>query len=302
MSSLNPHSVRVIAKKDFQDAVRSMLFWGLSVFFFTLLAAITGLIWYFAGEPILAEELTTPVLVATVSEVTRIIIPLIALILGWKSIAGERERGSMKVLLSLPHSRSDVILGKLIGRSLVLSLSLVIGFALAAIVVAALMGRFGVGQYIGLLLVSIVYGVAYVSIAVFVSALTRSTTIAGIGIFSVFLLFYVVWNALLSAVQMLVALEYIGGSEWTIAMNGEQTIEFVPHWALFLDSIDPGNAYANVLSLVAEAVDIGGLLGQAALFEEQPFYLQDWFALIVLVLWIAVPALLAMYRFDRVDL
>ena len=303
MMNVNPESVRVIAKKDFQDAVRSMLFWGLSIFFFMLLAAITGLIWYFAGDPILEDELTTPILVATVSEVTRIIIPLIALILGWKAIAGEREAGSMKVLLSLPHSRADVVLGKLIGRSLVLSLSLVIGFALAAVVVAAFMGMFGIGEYVGLLVISILYGVAYVSIAVFVSSLTRSTTFAGIGVFSVFLIFYVLWNMIATAAQTLVILEYIEGSEWTFVINGEeQPIELAPHWALFLESLDPGNAYSNVLSVVADAVEMGGTLGDLTAFEETVFYTSEWFALLVLILWIVVPFGVAVFAFERADL
>lgn len=301
MMNVNPESVRVIARKDFQDAVRSMLFWALSFFFFLLLAAITGLIWYFQGEPILEEELTTPVLVLVVSEVTRIVIPLIALILGWKAIAGEREAGSMKVLLSLPHSRHDVVLGKLIGRSLVLSLSLVIGFAFAAVVVAAFMGRFGIGQYVGLLVVSIVYGVAYVSIAVFISSLTRSTTLAGIGVFGVFLLFYVFWNMIATAAFVLVALGYIQGSQWTIPGDAG-TIELAPHWALFLDSLDPGNAYANVLSLIVDEIGIDGMLGDADAFEETVFYLEEWFAVLVLLLWIVLPLAIALVAFDRADL
>lgn len=305
MSAVNVESVRAIARKDFQDAVRSWLFLGLSVFFFTLLAVITGAIWYFAGDPILAEELTTEVLVEIVSEVTRVVIPVIALILGWKSIAGERESGSIKVLLSLPHSRTDVVLGKLIGRSLVLSLALVVGFALAAVVVAAFMGAFGILDYLGLLAMSILYGIAYVSIAVAVSSVARSTTVAGAGIFAVFLLFYVIWNAMIQAIQALIFFDYLEGVEYTIEVNGqEQVLERLPGWAYFLDVLDPGNAYANALSLVTSAAEIEGVTEvQEEMFGGSvPFFLEDWFALVVLLFWMLAPMAFAVWRFNRVDL
>lgn len=301
MDSIHPESVKAVATKDFQDAVRSWTFWGLSIFFFTLLAVITGFIWQFGGELIAAEELTTDVLISTTSQVTRVLIPVIALILGWKAIAGERETGTMKVMLALPHSRTDVVVGKLLGRSLVLSLSLVIGFALAAVVVAAFMGAFGIVDYVGLLVMSIIYGIAYLSIAVAISALTKSTTIAGVGIFSVFLLFYVIWNAILSVVQALVFFEYLSGVE--VDVNG-MTTERPPNWAFFIDSLDPGAAYGNALTLVTSAADLGfeGEAGEALFDGAVPFYLQDWFAFVILLLWIAVPLVFAVWRFNQVDL
>jgi len=95
-SSINLESVRAVAKKDFQDAVRSWLFWGLSAFFFALLVVVTGALSYF-GEDIAAQGATTDMLVVFVSQITKLVVPLIALVLGWKSIAGERESGSIKV-------------------------------------------------------------------------------------------------------------------------------------------------------------------------------------------------------------
>lgn len=305
MIDVHPESVRVIAKKDFQDAVRSWLFWGLSGFFFALLAVITGITWYFAGEPILAEELTTEILISLVSNVTRLVIPVIALILGWKAIAGERESGSMKVLLALPHSRADVVLGKLLGRSLVLALSLVLGFGLAAIVVAGFMGRFGILDYLGLLAMSIIYGVAYVSIAVAISALTRSTTFAGAGVFGVFVLFYVVWNALMPAFRLLVSFGYIEGVSYTLEANGQDLVfQRPPAWAFAIDMFDPGNAYANVLTLATSAAEIEGAsdLTAAQFGGSVPFFLQDWFAFVVLLFWIVVPLGIALHRFEQVDL
>jgi len=297
-SSVSPASVQAIARKDFQDAVRSWLFWGLSLFFFMLLVIVAGVVAYF-GEDIAAQGVTTEALVGIVSSLTRLVIPLVALILGWKAIAGERESGSIKIMLALPHSRKDMILGKLLGRSAVLSVSLVVGFVLAAAIVAALLGGFSVVDYTGLLAVSIVYAVAYLSIAVSLSSLTKSTTIAGAAMFGVFVLFYIVWNVISTAVFLLMNTGTISGVEV------EDGLERPPDWAIFLETLDPGAAYANVLSLVTDATEADDevLAAQAELFGgDLPFYLQDWFALLVLLFWIVVPLAVALYRFDQVDL
>lgn len=305
-SSITLESVRAVAKKDFQDSVRSWMFWGLSIFFFTLLVATTGAVSYF-GEDIAAQGVTTDVLIGFVSEITRLIIPLIALVLGWKAIAGERESGSIKILLSLPHSRKDVLLGKLLGRSAVLSLSLTLGFVLAAAVVAALLGGFDVVDYAGLLAVSVLYGIAYTSIAVSLSSLTRSTTIAGAAMFGVFVLFYVVWNALSTAFRLLAERDvlFFDTVTYTTEFQGQEVqVERLPEWAYFLINLDPGEAYGRVLTLVTDVdtVELQAELDAQMFGGELPFFLQDWFALLILVFWIVVPIAVALYRFDRVDL
>ncbi len=304
---INPDSVQAIARKDFQDAVRSYLFWGLSLFFFTLMVMTAAVLGWFGGE------FTGEAFVALSSLITRLVIPLIALILGWKAIAGERETGSIKILLSLPHSRADAILGKLVGRSAVLSLSLFVGFGIAGIVVIALgaiqfgLGDIGgfLGDYIGLLAISIIYGIAYTALAVTVSALSRSTTIAAAGAFGVFVLFYVVWNALEQAFNLLVERGTISGVEYTIEFDGQEFVaERLPDWALFIVQLDPGNAYGNTLSIVTSATqsELGVELEEAAFEGGMPFFLQDWFSVLILLFWITLPIAFAIYRFDQVDL
>ncbi len=308
-SSINLESVRAVARKDFQDAVRSWMFWGLSLFFFVLLVAVTGTISYF-GEDIAAEGATTEALVLFVSQITRLVIPLIALILGWKAIAGERETGSIKILLSLPHSRKDVLLGKLLGRSAVLSVSLVVGFALAAIIVAALLGSFDIVDYVSLLVMAIIYGLAYTSIAVALSSITRSTTIAGAAMFGVFILFYIVWNALQTVFQVLMNRGTIDGVSYTQEIaepDGtaqQMTMDRLPDWALFIDMIDPGNAFQNAITVLSSTGgnELGTSYPDAWFANGVPFYLENWFSFVILLLWIVVPMAIALYRFDRVDL
>ncbi|WP_226004660.1 ABC transporter permease [Natrinema salinisoli] len=305
-SSINPESVRAIAKKDFQDSVRSWLFWGLSAFFFALLVIVTGVLSYF-GEDIAAQGATTGMLVLFVSQITKLVVPLIALVLGWKSIAGERESGSIKILLSLPNSRKDVLLGKLLGRSAVLSLSLTVGFGLAAIVVAALLGGFDIVDYVGLLVMSIVYGVAYTSIAVTLSSLTRSTTMAGAAMAGIFVMFYGVWNGLEGAFRLLAQREFLffDTVTYTATVQGQEfEAERLQDWVYFVLNLDPGQAYTNGLTLLT---DVDALENQATINAQMfggefPIFLQDWFSFLILLFWIVVPMAVALYQFDRVDI
>lgn len=297
MSTVEPDSVRAIAKKDFQDAVRSYLFWGLSAFFFLLMAvAAYATSWAFDGN------ITTQDFVFFLSQVTKVVIPLIALLLGWKAIAGERETGSIKVLLSLPHSRYDVILGKLLGRTGVLSVSLLIGFAIAGVVVAVTLNSFSIGEYVGFLAMTVLYALAYVSITVALSSIARSTTIAAALVFGVFVLFYIVWNTIQIGLQTLMQFDYIEGQ--TVSIDGGGQFERLPDWALFIDTLDPGSAYQNALTVASTADDSSiGTQFQSAMFPDGiPFYLQDWFSFVILLFWIVVPLFIALWRFDRVDL
>ncbi|MDS0476365.1 ABC transporter permease [Natrinema sp. 1APR25-10V2] len=300
-SSINLESVRAVAKKDFQDAVRSWLFWGLSIFFFLLLAAISAIL-VFADF----NDFTTLDFIRRFSQVTKLVVPLIALVLGWKSIAGERETGSIKVLLSLPHSRKDVLLGKLFGRSTVLSLSLLIGSLIGIIALAFAVTEFSFPDYIAFLLVTILYGLAYVSIAVSLSSLTRSTTIAGAAMFGVFVLFYIVWNAIRTALSILMAMGHIEGVTYTGTnfAGREQEMIRLPDWALFIDMIDPGTAYQNTITLFSDVSNgaIGTTYPEGAFVDGIPFYLQDWFSLVILLFWIVVPMVVALFLFDRGDI
>lgn len=298
MSTVEPDSVRAIAKKDFQDAVRSYLFWGLSAFFFALMAIAA----YMLGT--LEEGMSTQNFTFFISNVTKLIIPLIALLLGWKAIAGERETGSIKVMLSLPHSRKDVILGKLLGRTGVLTVSLLVGFVIAGVVVAVVLSGFSFAEYGGFLAMTILYGLAYTSIAVTVSTFARSTGLAAAAVFGVFVLFYVVWNSIQAALQLLMQRGHIEGQEYTVEMQGQEISgERLPDWALFIDTLDPGNAYQNALTVVSSGDDGIGTQLQTMTFPDGiPFYLQDWFSFIILLFWIVVPIGIALYHFDRVDI
>ncbi|MCK5041514.1 MAG: ABC transporter permease [Sphingomonadales bacterium] len=73
--------------------------------------------------------------VVSLSSLSVFFVPLIALLLSHDSIAGEVEQGTMLLLVSYPISRSEVVIGKFIGQFLIITLAIIVGLSLAAVVV-----------------------------------------------------------------------------------------------------------------------------------------------------------------------
>lgn len=129
---------------------------------FALLAAAVSL---YGKSAEAAAALTGPSLVTLAS----LFVPLVALILGHDAVVGERERNTLGLLLSLPISRPGLVIGKLLGRGLALSASVLLGLG-AAIAVAEAGQRDTLAALIG---PSLLLGGAFLSIGVGISALVR---------------------------------------------------------------------------------------------------------------------------------
>ncbi|PAU83645.1 ABC transporter [Halorubrum salipaludis] len=190
-------SLVAIAEKDFQEAVRSrgML---ILVALFSLLVAIfayvvrpTGQGEQFATEALLSFAVG-PFLVTT-------LVPLVGVVVGYNAVSGERESGSLKLLLSLPHSRADVVFGKVIGRGGALALAVLAGFLLPGLVLFALaqtgaLATFNVGAFLGYTVFAAVLGIVFVAITVGCSAAATTQRRALIGGVAIFVLFVVLWG------------------------------------------------------------------------------------------------------------
>ncbi|WP_121820818.1 ABC transporter permease [Halostella salina] len=288
--SLSPASVRAVARKDFRDAVRSKTLWILSALF-VLFAAGMAYVFTLLGSGA-DGELTVLDLLFFLQSPVALLVPLTALLLGYKSIAGEIDSGSVKILLSLPHSRSSVVLGKLLGRTAVLTVPILIGFAVAAVVVVALYTTFSPGYYVAFVGVSVLFGLAYVSIAIAVSSLTKSTSRAAVGIFGVFALFNFLWDVL------------GWGIHYVVTRLGEGPATFFPgiqppNWYLFFQRLSPNGAFAgSIASVFPGESQIEGYFPQG----DVPLYLEDWFSVLILVAWTVVPLALCYRRFKAADI
>lgn len=100
-------------------------------------------------------------------------VPLLGLPLGAASFAGEAEDGTLGYLIAQPVRRSEVYFGKLLGLCAAMSLSLLLGFGVAAVWVGV-RGVVAVGTFAMLALGAWLLGMVTVAMGVALAAVTRS--------------------------------------------------------------------------------------------------------------------------------
>jgi Cu-processing system permease protein len=161
--------VRVIAAKEFRDRIRNRWLLAVALIFSLFALAIA----YFGtaqqGE---VGFRSIDVTVASLVSLVIYLVPLIALILGYDAIVGEKERGSLELLLSMPITRFEILLGKYLGLAAALASSTVIGFGAGLLPLAAELSTRDVYHYAGFVLSAILMGLAFLSISLLVSVIT----------------------------------------------------------------------------------------------------------------------------------
>lgn len=285
-----------IAKKDFRDAVQSRALWALVVVF--VLLSIGSTYAYVQLPELFGEQpgATFAGLVFFTTGLTGLFVPLAAIVVCYKSLAGERELGSIKLLLSLPTSRLNVFTGKVLGRAAVLVFGLGVGLLLGLGFGSVLLDDVDALATLVFVLVTLGFAAIYAGIMVGLSATTGSTSRAitlALGFFVVFELF---WDVVPMAVLYVV--------------NGLRLPSTIPDWVFPVSQISPSSAYlSTVVALLPGLAEtsgaapaqtgVGGEVTQAA---PDPFYLSPEVGILVLVLWLVIPFLVGYYRFETADL
>lgn len=164
--------VRIIAAKEFRDRIRNRWVLAVAVIFAMFALAIA---YFGSAQQGSVGFRGVDVTVASLVSLVIYLVPLIALILGYDAIVGERERGSLELLLSMPITRFEILLGKYIGLAAALASSTVIGFGAGLLPLAADLAPRDVHHYAGFVLSAILMGMAFLSLsmAVSVAALDR---------------------------------------------------------------------------------------------------------------------------------
>ena len=108
---------------------------------------------------------------ASIVNLVLYIVPLVALLMGTLSFTG--DKGSTELLYSQPVSRSEVVLGKLLGLFWSIAVSTLVGFSLAGVLVTATNGVEGLGRYVVLVLLSLGLSLVFLSISVVVATANK---------------------------------------------------------------------------------------------------------------------------------
>lgn len=269
---------RTIAKKDARAVLDSQLF----RYFLVLVAFAFVLGGYLL--PTNAESPSTSDLPAYLESAVTLLLPLLGLLLGYKSIVGERASGRLGLLLSLPHSRRDVVVGKFLGRGLLLVAAVATGVIVGSWLVYYPYGSLEPGVALAYFLLTALFGLSFVGIALAISTLTTSEHVATAGAFGTFFVMVVVWPEIRPLLEL--ALDRLG------LANGS-----LPDWALFVHGLTPGMCYERVL-----AGFFANSPGGPYFAEGAAWYLGEWIALLLLVGWAVVPITLGYLRFQSTDL
>lgn len=264
--------VQVIAAKEFRDRIRNR--WVIAVAaIFTLFAL--AIAYFGAAQQGEVGLRNIEVTIASLVSLVIYLIPLIALILGYDAIVGERERGSLDLLLSMPITRLELLLGKFLGLSAALASSTLAGFGLVGLLLAYQLDIGALYHYAGFMLSAILLGMVFLSLALMVSVISKDRARASGGAIAVWFLFVLVYDLALLGILVLT-----GGS------FGEQLFP-----VLLL--LNPADVF-RILNIFTMQ-DIKVLYGLATVFPES--LASPWLLGSVMIAWIGLPLTVALWRF-----
>lgn len=203
------HHALIIARKEFHAAFRNRLFLTITLLFLglSMLSVYIGSSTKRAEMHIYNEtvatlqaegvtalpatpEIHTLTILANLTEYVSIVGAILAVILGYDTFIEERESGGLKLILSRPVFRDQLLLGKWLGNTSVIALLLGLVFLFNLILLVAIGGLVPSGAEVLRLFVFIMMALAYMlvflSMAIFLSIhMSDSST--------VFLVALVIW-------------------------------------------------------------------------------------------------------------
>lgn len=113
------------------------------------------------------------VTITTLLSLSSLLLPVIGVMLGYSTIAGEAESGTLLVVLAYPVKRIEVLLGKFVGLSSVIFASALSGFGGAGVVISIATSTTEWKGYLVFMALAMLLGVLYVSLSLFFSAILK---------------------------------------------------------------------------------------------------------------------------------
>ena len=284
MTIINPKAIYYIAKKEFTDNIRNKWIIALTIIFVILTIVAS----YLAGGKVGGSEVFGGMeeTVVTLVGISTMLIPLIAIMLGYSTISGEDESGALSIVLTYPVKRLEVLLGKLIGLGSVLIASIIVGFGAGGLVIAATVGTTQGTAYLAFIGLTIVLGFVYLSLAICFSAICKKrVTSIGAGIIIFF------WSMIYG--MIILGAFLATGVNYTELLTGTANY---PDWLWRSIVLSPGDM--NQMSVML-AFDIKQAFGFPV---EPPEFMTLGLLLFVQFVWIMIPLFLAYYFFRKRDI
>ncbi len=271
----SPRIIGTIAGKEISDALHSRWFWLWTI-------AFTALASFMAAVALPGSQVagfgsfgrTAASLVA----LAQIIVPLMGLTLGAYSIAGQKENGALRFLLSHPISRSEAFWGTYLGLAVSLAATVFGGFGVAGIITVVQGGGANAGSFIRIAILSWLLAISMLGLGMLISTFAnRGSAALGMAIFA--------W----------LGLAFIGD----LGVMGTSVATSLPTWSLLLTAIvNPTEAF-RLASLTAFSGSLD-VLGPAGRYAVDTFGNSlGWMLFLVMATWAVIPTVLAWWRFVR---
>lgn len=270
----------ILAAEEFQEGLRNR--WVISaVLLLTILAFSLALL----GTSPIGETRVGALNVTTVSlaSLSVYLLPLVALTLSYDSVVGERERGTLLLLLTYPISRWQVICGKFLGHFAIIAVAILLGYGSTGVYIAISDGAAMQDwlQFAAMLGSSMMLGSAFIALGYLISVTVSSrATAAGIAI-STWLLVVVVYDLLLLGLVLSDTRDLISSDLFSTLLL-----------------LNPADIYRLFNLAGSEAASlVSGSLGAL-----ESSFLSAGLLLSALCLWIIAPITAAIWVFNRHEL
>lgn len=283
--------VTSIAKKEIMDNIRNKWIIITAALFMLLTLVVSYFGSYGQGWQNLGET------IGLMMALVQILIPIIGLLLGYATITGEIEQGSMSSLLSLPATRTEILIGKFLGLGVVMSLTILFGFGFAGGIIALNVQNVNYIDYGIFIGASILIGLVFVSFSLLLSSFfkKRSTTIGGAIFFWAF--FTIIFGMILSGILYSTVLS---GVNMTQLINGEIHLH-IPDWYYGISLLNPISAYSALVGLNVGPVTTTVQQGAGGIITTYPSFYSSGLMITILLLWIALFLCFAILIFKRRD-
>ena len=271
-----------IAKKEIMDNIRNKWIILVSVMFASLTIAVS----YFGSLQSQGWQ-DLGLTISGMANLVTLLVPIIALILGYATIIGEIERGSMNSLLSLSVNRAEIVIGKFLGLGSVLCFTILVGFGAAGLLIAANVPNVDFMDYGIFIGSTMLLGLVFLSIALCFSTIfnKRSTAMGG----AIFLWF--LFNLILPIV-------FFGLLLTSIDLNQvmEDLTLIAPWWYHVLNLFNPISVYSSLLTITI------GPISSTTSGISNPSWYSGGSLTLVLFVWILIFFIIALWRFQRKDI
>ena len=275
-------SVREVVRHDLLVLQKSKLSWG------GLLALLLPTAVAFAWSASGTTSGGTPKGIFAAMFAIVILVPIIIFVTTASAIARERESGTIRFLLGNPNDRSEVILGKMLSRALLVNGGLLVGslgIALSALVLtdAPRLATIGVFAFLTML-----FATSYVGLVVGISAVSANQMRSFVGIAAAYLFWSVGW---------------LPGFPYSVSMFVVEKVEALlgrslePSSVVLVEVVNPPTAYMQSLQLLGPTFENVARGSSTANTLAPPPAVVG-----VLVAWTVVPLALGCLAFSRAEI